>query len=349
MKQFWPILLLCSMGVHASAEVIYLKGGTILRGKILQKNTTELVIEVPQAGGNATVTLPMNRIRRIGPDSETPESMSEEGMTLLKAGRLEQADGLFNDALRQRPTHIPARIGRALVAGSRNDSGQAVRQLRRTLLLAPGSPDAWYYLGYFQIRQADYNSAQRSLRRALALTTDKQLTQRITAQLRRIRTITAQKSRALSAQVAKTRANWNRNLGNNPDAAGTGVVLQQMLKTLTRQIAQFKGDIYVELKAPRTEELNFLRGGNLLRYRHAVRIAQVSFLAPMTSYEKLTNREKREIIGGWIRYMKDLYPFATTIAIVSNEHGQYLCEAIWVDLQEQVRFEWYRSRDARKK
>jgi len=348
MKQFWLLVILCSFPASTLAETVYLNGGTILRGKIISRTADQIVIEIPQAGGNATVTLPLDRIRRIGPDGETPETMSEQGMKLLEAGKLKQAEALFKDALRQRPTHVPARIGIALAAGSRNKLRDAIRELRRALLLAPSNPDAWYYLGYYQVRLGKFNTAVGSFRRAQALTSDKRMQRRIKAQLLRIRQQSAARSRTRNASQRQARASWDKNLGSNPDAAGTGVVLKEMLRSLTRHIRDFRGDIYVELKAPRSEESHFAAGGALARYRHAVRVAQVSFQLPLGSWEKLTNREKREIVGGWVRYMKDLYPFATTIAVVSDEK-RYLVEAIWVDLQERVRFHWYRTRDGRKK
>ncbi len=327
----------------ATAETVYLHGGTVLRGKISARDALTLTLEIEQDGGKAVMKIPLARIRRIGPVDETVASMVETGMAHLKAGELDKAAEQFEDAIAQEANAPRALLGRALVTGARGDHAASASQLYRALILVPHDPELRYYHGMALIRTGELERALEAFERALALGPEPALVDKIKLEIGRLKTLAAQ-PRVDPAQVA-ARGTFDAELGNNANAAAAGKVCADILRSLTRTIPGFDGDIYVELKAPYGEERLFAAGGDAVRYQTSVAIAQISFLVSPRSWSLLSNREKRQILGSWVRYLKDLYPYATTIAVASDGAG-YLAEAVWHDLQDEVEIYWHRSRDA---
>lgn len=342
-----PLFLLLTVA-PAAAETIYLHGGSVIRGKILSRTADAIRVEITaESGGKAVMTLQLSRVRRIAPDSETPETMTEQGMDALRRGEVDAAEQWFEDALAARPTHAKAMVGLALAHSARGKVAEAISRVKRALLLIPTDSEAWYHLGLLQARASRYQEALSSFQRASQLRPDKALASKIKAQVARLRQVTTYKAQ-LNPQARAARARFDRDLGNNASAAAAGKVCLDMLRNLTRTIRTFEGDIYVELKGDPGEERHFAAGGSKLRYQTSVRVAQISFAVTIRSWEMLTNREKRQIIGSWVRYLKDLYPYATTICIVADESRRYLAEAAWYDIQNDVKIHWYRGRDSRR-
>lgn len=81
-----------------SADIIYLKSGNRLEGKILQQNAQSIVIEV----AFGTVTLPRRDIARMEYEDETSTVISQ-GQRLLSLGAVEHALTLFQQEFAKRP------------------------------------------------------------------------------------------------------------------------------------------------------------------------------------------------------------------------------------------------------
>lgn len=74
-----------------------------------------------------------DRILAGGPADATSRALC--GLALLKTGRLQEAESLFNDALATSPRHPEAHLGMGRISRIRNDNGKAIEHL----LLATGS------------------------------------------------------------------------------------------------------------------------------------------------------------------------------------------------------------------
>lgn len=337
------ILLLIS-GLTTWGEVVYLDSGSVLRGTILAERSDAIEFEAIIGNGKARMTILRARIVRIGPDSETPADLVAAARRHLDAGELDLATALLDVAVRS-PEALPAaRLGLALVALARNEFEQALHQLRQVVILAPNDPEAWFQLGRLLARLGELEEGRKSLLRAAALAGDGPLAKPAKALAAHLANALA--APRLDAALATARTRYDPALGNNAAAAATGAICLEQLRNLTSTIPNFDGDIYVELKAPFEEARLFAAGGDELRYRQMVRVAQISFLVTSRSWDLMTNREKRALIGAWIRLIKDQHPYATTIAIVADGQ-QLIAEAVWWDIQNYVKIHWYRHRDAR--
>lgn len=343
MRRPLHLLLLACLTLTAGAETIYLEGGTILRGKILRSDANEIVLEATlESGGSARMTIPRKRIRRIAPDGETAADLLAQGEKAFAADKLDEAAALARDAFKLQPGFQPARLLSARVLRRQGDLDGALRLLRQVTVLDRQNHLAWAELAHVYQALGQRNKAIQALFRAEGLASRLPVGKAYSKLLATWRRAAAAPPIQPGAKAA--RALFDRQLGNNAEAADAGAICKKQLVNITERIPRFRGDVYVELKAPASEAQHFAEGGEIDRYRKSVQVAQISALIEIRSWELMTNREKRTLLNAWVSYLKNRYPYATTIAVVAD--GRVLiAEAVWIDVLNFTRYHWHRKRD----
>ncbi|MEP7037932.1 MAG: tetratricopeptide repeat protein, partial [Acidobacteriota bacterium] len=88
------------------------------------------------------------------------------------SGRLAEAGQAFESELKLTPNDFFANFFAGVTASSENNHAKAVGLLQKTVQLNPNSSEAFLFLGQSQMETKDLKSAEKSLRRALELTTN---------------------------------------------------------------------------------------------------------------------------------------------------------------------------------
>lgn len=88
------------------------------------------------------------------------------------SGRISEAGQAFEKELQLTPDDFFANFFAGVAASSENDHPKAVGLLKKAVSLNPKSSEAFLFLGQSQIETGDLKSAEKSLRRALELTTN---------------------------------------------------------------------------------------------------------------------------------------------------------------------------------
>jgi Flp pilus assembly protein TadD len=87
----------------------------------------------------------------------------------LQAGRLPEAETLFQEVLRVEPGHADAHNWLGVVCQQKGDGGGAVEHLKTAVALRPASADFANNLGIAELKLNDLDAAERSFEKALAL------------------------------------------------------------------------------------------------------------------------------------------------------------------------------------
>lgn len=107
---------------------------------------------------------------------KTPKAHSFIGYLILQHGgseRLADAAKEFDEELKISPQDFFTNFFRGVVASSESEHGQAVVYLQKAVNLRPNKAEAYLFLGQSQIETGDTAAAEKNLRRAIELTTDK--------------------------------------------------------------------------------------------------------------------------------------------------------------------------------
>lgn len=99
----------------------------------------------------------------------SPDERHREGLSLLRAGRLQEAVSAFNDVLRQAPLSVPARMGLAEACLRCNDGWTAVAWLSDACRVAPQEVGVWLELIGLLARQDRHSELTSVLESAAAL------------------------------------------------------------------------------------------------------------------------------------------------------------------------------------
>nr|WP_239031446.1 tetratricopeptide repeat protein [Modicisalibacter sp. R2A 31.J] len=109
--------------------------------------------------------------RAAGGDSMTPPTLADRyawGLTLHKAGRLAEAEAIYDDVLHHAPNHVPARGDRGNARRDRGDLVAAEADFRHVVDAHPTHARAWRSLGTLLRLAGRPEDAVDCLRRALA-------------------------------------------------------------------------------------------------------------------------------------------------------------------------------------
>ncbi len=98
-----------------------------------------------------------------------PAPLTENGRVLHRAGRLEEAEQLYRQALALDPDHAEAHQLLAVLAGQRGNLPGAIAGFRRTIELAGASPERCYNLAEAHRMAGDFPAALAAYNQALAL------------------------------------------------------------------------------------------------------------------------------------------------------------------------------------
>ena len=107
---------------------------------------------------------------------KTPKAHSFIGYLILQHGgseRLADAGKEFDAELQISPQDFYANFFRGVVASSESEHAKAVAYLQKAVNLKPDKAEAYLFLGQSQIETGDTTAAEKNLRRAIELTTDK--------------------------------------------------------------------------------------------------------------------------------------------------------------------------------
>jgi tetratricopeptide (TPR) repeat protein len=97
------------------------------------------------------------------------ELLHKEGVAAVKQGRLDEAVGLFRQALEVRPDFVAAHHNLAVAFAKNKRFAQAVESFQRALRLSPGSVDAHGNLGLAYLEHGEPEQAVAHLSRAVEL------------------------------------------------------------------------------------------------------------------------------------------------------------------------------------
>jgi tetratricopeptide (TPR) repeat protein len=147
-----------------------------------------------------------------------------EAATHQRAGRLEQAEGLYREVLRHDPENIEALRLLALIAFETEHYGQAEQLLARAVEIAPDFLAAWIDLSRAQLEKLDLPAAQASVARAAALNPRSANVQVHLANVQ-----------ARSGRHDEAVESYRRALALNPASAPAQLGLGNTLKTIGRQ------------------------------------------------------------------------------------------------------------------
>ncbi len=326
----------------ARAEVVILADGERLEGRLVEETPSAIVLEVvAEGGGTARVTIPRESILEIRPRALTPEELLQRGETWLAADRLDAARGAFEEARLAVRGSPAAYDGRARGDWRGGRVAEAIASARKGILLQRDHPGLHRTRGLLYEQVGDFASAVRMLERAIALAPFSALEAAVRQDLARIEE-EALRIGTGDAAMALARRDFDAELGNNYEAAQLGAFAEQVARNVARGLPH---DLYVEIRATPEAEYGFAQGAPVLAYRPAVQTVQFSILVDPVGWATLTELEQRALTGGWIRFAKDQYPFASVFAVV-HDGSHVVFEAIWSDLRHDVIFHVRRPSDS---
>lgn len=328
-------------GSPALAEIVILVTGQRIEGKVVERTAAAIVVEVADpSGALSRVTIPLDQVAEIRDRELTHDELIAKGEELLAAGKNDDAARVFEEARLAKRGSPEAYHGLARVEGARGNFQAAIREARKGIILSRDHPALHRTLGLLYSEVGDFAASIRTLERAIALEPTGEFEQKVREDLARVEEMAARIQEG-NPLVARGRKDFDPELGNNREACELGRYAEETIRSLQPDLAH---DLYVELKSDPVAEGGYLAGGNLGAYRSAVRIVQFSIAVHPSDWASLVRLERKELVGAWIRYAKDLYPFATVIAVVHNTQ-RIVLEAVWSDLRHDVIFHERRPSD----
>jgi tetratricopeptide (TPR) repeat protein len=327
------IAVIVILALPADAELVYLKSGAVLDGRVLEDSEHGITLEVPREGGATLLSIPREHLLRVDTDADFQARLAR-AEALLRTSQYAQSEELLRELLRQQPQHAGARMGlaRALIATRR--STEALRVLDAYLELVEHERNAALVLftaeQYLEAR--DFRNARRLAREAASLpTADEELKSEADEFVRRIervrsgaeqfqeRTAAEQADRA---RLRAERANWNSDLGNSREAEDAGLMLAEWTADAQPRLLLSR---HVEITAP-TEAMNaYLAGGDARELRERVNRCNVKLRVDETIWLSLYDHQKAVFIYGWYYQLKDRFPRcspAVTVVVETEERGR---------------------------
>ncbi|MBI4614332.1 MAG: hypothetical protein HY720_12030 [Planctomycetes bacterium] len=335
------LLVAAAFASLAQAEIVILVTGQRIEGKVVERTAAGIVVEVADpTGATSRVTIPMDQVVEIRDHELTHDELIAKGDEFLAAGKTDEAARVFEEARLAKRGSAEAYHGLARVEGARGNFQTAIREARKGIILSRDHPALHRTLGLLYAEIGDFAAAIRTLERAIALEPFGEFEHRVREDLARVEEMAARVQEG-SPLVSRSRKDFDPELGNNREACELGRYAEETIRSLQPDLSH---DLYVELKSDPVAEGGYLAGGDLAAYRSAVRIVQFSIAVHPSDWARLVRLEQRELVGAWIRYAKDLYPFATVIAVVHNTQ-RIVLEAVWSDLRHDVIFHERRPSD----
>ncbi len=131
----------------------------------LQSAQLALVQALTDAGWNADAEAAMQAFLRADPARE----LLAKAAVSHRAGRLEEAEGIYRQILQRDPRHVEALRLLALIAFQSEHYGQAEQLLKRAVDVAPDFLAGWIDLSRTQLERLDLAAARASIARAMQL------------------------------------------------------------------------------------------------------------------------------------------------------------------------------------
>ena len=116
--------------------------------------------------------LELARAKQFADAEKRAQPAVTEGASLLKAGRLEDAEAVFRSVLEVHPASAVARYSLATIHYARREHAQATAELLKVLELYPGNVDARYSLAIVHSTLGAYEQAELQLQEVLRLAPD---------------------------------------------------------------------------------------------------------------------------------------------------------------------------------
>jgi tetratricopeptide (TPR) repeat protein len=139
-----------------------------------------------------------------------PQQQLKVAQDHAQAGRLEQAQRLYQQVLAARPANVAALYGLAEISGRIGRTEEAIRLLRRAIDIDEREPDLHALLSFLLLREGDPDEAERAARRAIKLDANHETAHRMLAdcyhRLRRYDDAIAEVRKALAADPTSVSA-----------------------------------------------------------------------------------------------------------------------------------------------
>ena len=97
------------------------------------------------------------------------EDFLRQGLTASRAGRYQEATGLYGKAIAQDPLNFLAYNNLGVVFSKTGNSTQAEDHFRKAIEINPNYPDAYYNLGVLLSERGDASHAEYFLERSCSL------------------------------------------------------------------------------------------------------------------------------------------------------------------------------------
>jgi len=99
----------------------------------------------------------------------SPDALSDRARELASAGKVEEAEGLWRQAVEKAPSHFASLFNLGYLSAQRHNDAEAVAWLRRAARVNPRDFNTHYLLGSALARQDKTDDALREWREALTL------------------------------------------------------------------------------------------------------------------------------------------------------------------------------------
>ena len=99
----------------------------------------------------------------------SPDTLSDRARELASSGKVDEAEGLWRQAVEKAPSHFASLFNLGYLSAQRHKDAEAVEWLRRAARVNPRDFNTHYLLGSALARQEKTDDALRAWREALAL------------------------------------------------------------------------------------------------------------------------------------------------------------------------------------
>ena len=344
--------LLGWLGTVTTAETIYMKSGSKLKGKILEQTEEKVKLEVEvEGGGKAVITIDKSRIDRI----ETADTFIERvqaAEALLATEDYRRAEDSFRELVRNEPKHARVRTGlaKALVGLFRYE--EAVKTLEHYLVLVDRDRDTdlMLYLADQYLHARNYRDAKKTAREAADLyPQNKELQVAVDEFLKkcdRVRSGAEQLKERETAESAERkqrverRKEWDEEKGNSRESVEFGQTLADWTSESRPKLLLGR---YLKLDAPKDSWSRYMYGGDEENLHASVTRADMKFVVDEVRWLELYDHQKAVLVYGWYYQMKDrypkTYPVVEVVSMVTErgkEKEKKLARGSWDGRRDQV-------------
>lgn len=326
------------------AEIVHLKGGSKIEGRIVEQTDAEIRIEIKAGDGTAVMTIKRARIDRIE-ESATFEDRIKAAQARLDAGDARAAESQYRELVRENPRHSVARMGLAKALYAAFKYAEAIKTLENYVLLVQQGrdPELLLLLADYYLQDGNYKEAKRAAREAADLyPEDKSLALRAEEFLKRIERVRTgveqikQRETAEQAELKKRveeRRTWDKKRGTCLDA----VRAADALEAWTAESApKLLFNTMVELGAQDEVIAAYNQGCTDADWQGRVTRVGVTFTVDEVRWTEMYDNEKATLIYGWYHQMRarygKAYPVVTvecTVKEDGKEKSKNLARGSW--------------------